>query len=305
MMKNLQTAGRVVVTLALVVCALFVGRELWNHYMNDPWTRDARVRADVVAVAPDVSGLVSDVLVKDNDVVRKGDILFKVDERRFEIAVTQAEAAVEGAKATLEQASRDRKRREQLGGVISEQQKEAAQSAEATAQASYLQATASLELARLNRERSQIKAPVNGTITNLSLRPGNYVTTGSSQMALVDTDSIRVEGYFEETKLARIRVGDSVKVKLMGQSEAITGHVDSIAAGIEDRERTAGSGLLANINPTFSWVRLAQRIPVRIALDQIPQKTQLVAGMTATVTVAPDAAVSVARLPGAGDIEQN
>ncbi|MRG57560.1 efflux RND transporter periplasmic adaptor subunit [Phyllobacterium sp. SYP-B3895] len=304
-MKNLQTAGRVVVTLALVVCALFVGRELWNHYMNDPWTRDARVRADVVAVAPDVSGLVSEVLVKDNDVVRKGDILFKVDERRFEIAVTQAEAAVEGAKATLEQASRDRKRREQLGGVISEQQKEAAQSAEATAQASYLQATASLELARLNRERSQIKAPVNGTITNLSLRPGNYVTTGSSQMALVDTDSIRVEGYFEETKLARIRVGDFVKVKLMGQSEAITGHVDSIAAGIEDRERTAGSGLLANINPTFSWVRLAQRIPVRIALDQIPQKTQLVAGMTATVTVAPDAAVSVARLPGAGDIEQN
>ncbi|NTS32953.1 HlyD family secretion protein [Phyllobacterium sp. BT25] len=304
-MKNLQTAGRVVVTLALVVCALFVGRELWNHYMNDPWTRDARVRADVVAVAPDVSGLVSEVLVKDNDIVRKGDILFKVDERRFEIALTQAEAAVEGAKATLEQASRDRKRREQLGGVISEQQKEAAQSAEATAQASYLQATASLELARLNRERSQIKAPVNGTITNLSLRPGNYVTTGSSQMALVDTDSIRVEGYFEETKLARIRVGDSVKVKLMGQSEAITGHVDSIAAGIEDRERTAGSGLLANINPTFSWVRLAQRIPVRIALDQIPQKTQLVAGMTATVTVAPDAAVSVARLPGAGDIEQN
>ncbi|MDR6635947.1 RND family efflux transporter MFP subunit [Phyllobacterium sp. 1468] len=287
MNRNLKTAGRVLVTLSLVVCALFVGRELWNHYMNDPWTRDARVRADIVAVAPDVSGLVSEVLVKDNDVVKKGDVLFKVDEKRFQIAEEQAEAAVAGAKATLEQATRDRKRREQLGGVISQQQKEEAQAAEAQAQASFLQASANLDLARLNRERSQVRAPVNGTITNLSLRPGNYVTTGSAEMALVDTDSLRVEGYFEETKLSRIHIGDPVRIKLMGRAGTIEGHVDSIAAGIEDRERTAGSGLLANINPTFTWVRLAQRIPVRIALNDVPENTQLVAGMTATVAVTP------------------
>ncbi|MBZ9601685.1 efflux RND transporter periplasmic adaptor subunit [Phyllobacterium chamaecytisi] len=287
MNQNLKTAGRVLVTLSLVVCALFVGRELWNHYMNDPWTRDARVRADIVAVAPDVSGLVSEVLVKDNDVVKKGDVLFKVDEKRFQIAEEQAEAAVAGAKATLDQATRDRKRREQLGGVISQQQKEEAQAAEAQAQASFLQASANLDLARLNRERSQVRAPVNGTITNLSLRPGNYVTTGSAEMALVDTDSLRVEGYFEETKLSRIHIGDPVRIKLMGRPGTIEGHVDSIAAGIEDRERTAGSGLLANINPTFTWVRLAQRIPVRIALNDLPENTQLVAGMTATVAVTP------------------
>lgn len=287
MNQNLKTAGRVLVTLSLVVCALFVGRELWNHYMNDPWTRDARVRADIVAVAPDVSGLVSEVLVKDNDVVKKGDVLFKVDEKRFQIAEEQAEAAVAGAKATLDQATRDRKRREQLGGVISQQQKEEAQAAEAQAQASFLQASANLDLARLNRERSQVRAPVNGTITNLSLRPGNYVTTGSAEMALVDTDSLRVEGYFEETKLSRIHIGDPVRIKLMGRPGTIEGHVDSIAAGIEDRERTAGSGLLANINPTFTWVRLAQRIPVRIALNDLPENTQLVAGMTATVAVIP------------------
>lgn len=305
MKNNLQTAGRVLLTLALVTCALFVGRELWNHYMNDPWTRDARVRADIVAVAPDVSGLVSDVLVRDNDTVKRGDVLFKVDARRFEIAEIEAQAAVDGAKATLDQARRNRKRREKLGGVISEQQQEEAQSVEANAQSSYLQASANLELARLNRERSQVKAPVNGTISNLSLRPGNYVTTGSAQMALVDTDSIRVEGYFEETKLARIRVGDPVKVRLMGQSGVIIGHVDSIAAGIEDRERTAGSGLLANINPTFSWVRLAQRIPVRIALDNVPQNIKLVAGMTANVAVMPEPAVSMARLPMPTDMRQN
>lgn len=255
--------------------------------MNDPWTRDARVRADIVAVAPDVSGLVSEVLVKDNDIVKKGDVLFKVDEKRFQIAEEQAEAAVAGAKATLDQATRDRKRREQLGGVISQQQKEEAQAAEAQAQASFLQASANLDLARLNRERSQVRAPVNGTITNLSLRPGNYVTTGSAEMALVDTDSLRVEGYFEETKLSRIHIGDPVRIKLMGRPGTIEGHVDSIAAGIEDRERTAGSGLLANINPTFTWVRLAQRIPVRIALNDLPENTQLVAGMTATVAVTP------------------
>lgn len=139
MNQNLKTAGRVLVTLSLAACALFVGRELWNHYMNDPWTRDARVRADIVAVAPDVSGLVSEVLVKDNDIVKKGDVLFKVDEKRFQIAEEQAEAAVAGAKATLDQATRDRKRREQLGGVISQQQKEEAQAAEAQAQASFLQ----------------------------------------------------------------------------------------------------------------------------------------------------------------------
>ncbi|WP_271896636.1 HlyD family secretion protein [Candidatus Phyllobacterium onerii] len=287
MNQNLKTAGRVLVTLSLVVCALFVGRELWNHYMNDPWTRDARVRADIVAVAPDVSGLVSEVLVKDNDIVKKGDVLFKVDEKRFQIAEEQAEAAVAGAKATLDQATRDRKRREQLGGVISQQQKEEAQAAEAQAQASFLQASANLDLARLNRERSQVRAPVNGTISNLSLRPGNYVTTGSAEIALVDTDSLRVEGYFEETKLSRIHIGDPVRVKLMGRPGTIEGHVDSIAAGIEDRERTAGSGLLANINPTFTWVRLAQRIPVRIALNDLPENTQLVAGMTATVAVTP------------------
>ncbi|MGH6862082.1 MAG: efflux RND transporter periplasmic adaptor subunit [Phyllobacterium sp.] len=285
MKSNLQTAGRVCVTLALVLCALFVGRELWNHYMNDPWTRDARVRADIVGIAPDVSGLVSDVLVKDNETVRKGDVLFRVDEKRFEIALAQAEAMVDGAQATLDQAKRDRQRRDRLGAVISQQQKEEAQADEAKARASFLHAKADLDLAHLNKERSKVLAPVNGTITNLSLRPGNYVTAGSAEMALVDTDSLRVEGYFEETKLARIHVGDAVKIMLMGRPAALAGHVDSVAAGIEDRERTAGSGMLANINPTFSWVRLAQRIPVRIAFDAVPADAQLVAGMTATVAV--------------------
>lgn len=277
---------RVVVTLALVAGALAAGRELWGHYMDEPWTRDAKVRADIVGVGPDVSGFVSEVLVHDNQRVAKGDVLFRLDRARFAIALDQAEAAVAGRKATLDQATRDRKRYEELKDVVSQQKTEQMRAAEAEAEAAWRQALADRDLARLNLERSDVKASVNGVITNLSLRPGDYVNAGQAEVALVDTDSLRVEGYFEETKLARIKVGDPVLIRLMGQPAALAGHVESIAAGIEDRERTVGNGLLANINPTFNWVRLAQRVPVRIAFDHVPDDAQLVAGLTATVAVA-------------------
>jgi RND family efflux transporter MFP subunit len=277
---------RLTVTLAILVAALAAGRELWGHYMDDPWTRDAKVRADIVGVAPDVSGFVSEVLVEDNKPVKKGDVLFRIDRARFTIALEQAEAALEGRKATLDQATRDRTRYEQLKDVASQQKIEQMRAGEAEAQAAYRQAMADRDLARLNLDRSEVKASVNGVITNLSLRPGDYVNAGQAEVALVDTDSLRVEGYFEETKLSRIKVGNPVSIKLMGQSAVLAGHVESIAAGIEDRERTVGNGLLANINPTFNWVRLAQRVPVRIAFDTVPDDARLVAGLTATVAVA-------------------
>ena len=285
MKVSFRGAIRVIVTLVLVLAAFGAGRELWAHYMDDPWTRDAKVRADVVGVAPDVAGFVSDVLVQDNQAVKKGDVLFRIDRARFAIALEQAEAVVDGRKATLDQAKRDRERYEQLKDVVSEQKTEQMRMSEAEAAASYRQALADRELAKLNLERTEVKAPVNGTISNLSLRPGDYVTAGTAKVALVDTDSLRIEGYFEETKLARIRVGAPVSIRLMGQAAPLRGHVESIATGIEDRERTVGNGLLANINPTFSWVRLAQRVPVRIVLDETPDGVQLVAGLTATVSV--------------------
>ncbi|EJJ27714.1 efflux RND transporter periplasmic adaptor subunit [Rhizobium sp. CF142] len=284
-MNSLKFIGRLIVTLAVVVAAVFVGRGLWGHYMDEPWTRDARLRADVVGIAPDVSGLVSEVLVIDNQAVKKGDILFRVDRARFSIALAQSEAALEGSKAALDQARRERERQERLGEAASLQQKEQAQTAEEQAEAAFRQATANRDLAALNLDRSEIKATVNGTVSNLSLRPGDYVSAGTAKIALIDTDSLRVEGYFEETKLQRIHPGDKVSIHLMGQTKSLDGHVESIATGIEDRERTAGSGLLANINPTFSWVRLAQRVPVRISIDAVPDDVRLIAGLTATVEV--------------------
>lgn len=285
--------GRLLVTLVAVVAALFVALYLWRHYMDDPWTRDGRVRADVVAVAPDVSGFVTEVLVHDNQKVLRGDVIFRIDRARFTLAVQQAEAVVAGRKASLDLAQRDLQRYRDLSTtVISQQKKEQVLSTEQQAKAAYDQATTDLDIARLNLARSEVRASVNGTVTNMSLRPGAYVTAGQGVMALVDSDSLHVEGYFEETKLARIRVGARAAIHLMGDSRVLSGHVESIAAGIEDRDRTAGSSLLANVNPTFSWVRLAQRVPVRIRLDDPQVEASLVAGRTATVEILPPDAVA-------------
>jgi len=284
-MNTLKLIGRVAVTLIFVVAAVYVGRQLWGHYMDEPWTRDARLRADVVGIAPDVSGLVSEVMVKDNQIVKKGDLLFRVDRDRFAIALEQADAALASSKAALDQASRESQRQARLGDAASLQQKEQAQTTEQQDEASLRQATANRELAQLNLDRSEVRATVNGTISNLSLRPGDYVSAGTAKVALIDTDSLRVEGYFEETKLPRIHLGDRVRVTPMGGGAVLEGAVDSVAAGIADRDRSTSANLLPSVNPTFNWVRLAQRIPVRIKLDPLPQGARLVAGQTVTVQV--------------------
>jgi multidrug resistance efflux pump len=288
MTRLLALSFRLVVTLAMVAAAIVVGLALWDYYMEAPWTRDGRVRADVVEVAPDVSGLVTAVLVEDNQPVKRGDVLFKIDPERFTLALRQADAIVEGKKATAEQAAADYQRYIKLSdAAVSQQKVELARATDLAAKAAYDQAVADRDLARLNLERSAVKASVNGRITNMELRPGNYVNTGKGVMALVDRDTLRVEGYFEETKLPRIHVGDRASIRLMGEDGLLAGRVESVAGGIEDRERSAGANLLANVNPTFSWVRLAQRIPVRIKLDGVPDQTRLVSGRTATVSVDP------------------
>jgi len=279
-------ASRVAATLVMVVLAAAVGSALWDYYLDAPWTRDGRVRADIVAVAPDVSGLVTEVLVGDNQDVKRGDVLFRVDPDRYEIALRQAEAAVEGKTAASQQLDADFRRYASLSETVaSQQKKEEAQSAALQARADLARAIADRDLAKLNLERSAIKAPVNGRVTNMTLRPGAYVAVGKGVLALIDSDTLRVEGYFEETKLERIHVGDKAAIRLMGDGRLITGRVESIAGGIEDRERTDGTSLLANVNPTFSWVRLAQRIPVRITLDAVPEDLKLIVGRTATVSV--------------------
>lgn len=278
--------GRIVVTLAAVAAAAWVGVYLWGYYMKAPWTRDGHVRADIVQVAPDVSGFVTEVLVRDNQDVKRGDVIFRIDRERFALALRQADAVVAGRLATLNEANADLKRYHALTtDAVSQQKQEQVLATQQQAKAAYDQALADQAVAKLNLDRSEVHAPVNGVITNMDLRPGAYVSAGKGVMALVDSDTLHVEGYFEETKLPRIQVGAPARIRLMGDSRQLTGHVESIAAGIEDRDRAEGASLLANVNPTFSWVRLAQRVPVRITLDDASERKTLVAGRSATVEV--------------------
>ena len=280
------SVGRMLVTLVVVLLAIAVGWQLWSYYMLQPWTRDGRVRADVVTVAADVSGLISDVFVRDNEKVRKGQPLFRIDQRRFQYALDQAKADVASRQATVDQAKRDLERSKSLSSVaVTVQQVEQRQQTVDVDQAELDAANAALEVARLNLERSTVVAPVNGIVTNFDLLPGRYVNAGAAVFALIDSDTFRVEGYFEETKLRRIHIGEDARAKLIGDARVLSGHVDSIAYGIEDQNRTTSSELLAFVNPTFSWVRLAQRIPVRIKLDNVPPGLLLVSGRTATVSI--------------------
>jgi multidrug resistance efflux pump len=275
------------VTTLVVVIAMVVAYLLWVHYKVEPWTRDGRVRANVVQIAPDVSGLVVEVRVKDNQVVKAGDVLFVIDRVRYQVALDQAKAAVTSAETQLGQAEREVQRNRTLKDLVAVKLSEQSIVIRAQLSAILAQANSELAAAELNLARTEIKATVNGRVTNFGLLPGTYATVGHPIMALIDLQSIYVMGYFEETKIDHIHVGDLVKVRLMGDQHTILGHVDSLAGGIEDRELGASANLLANVNPTFNWVRLAQRIPVRVTLDQVPADTQLIIGRTATVEVLP------------------
>ena len=286
---SVAVIGRFAVTAAVAVLAIVVGWWMWDYYINEPWTRDGRIRADVVKVAADVSGVVTEVKVKDNQTVRRGDVLFIIDKDRYKIALQQADAALASRKISLEQARRDLERFRQLnkGSVVSQQAAEQAETAAGQAQAAYQLALADRQLAQLNLDRTEIKSPVNGRITNLDLRPGNYVSPNAAVAALVDNDSFYVVGYFEETKLPHIRIGDPVSIEVMGEKTGMRGHVEGLAAGIQDRARESSATMLANVNPTVSWVRLAQRVPVRIAIDDVPENLALISGRTVTVRVSP------------------
>jgi RND family efflux transporter MFP subunit len=286
---SLPAIGRMGFTLAFAAGAVYAGWQLWRHYEVEPWTRDGRVKAYVVQVAPDVTGQVTKVYVHDNQYVAAGAPLFEIDRARFELALRQSEAQVVAAQAALSQALRENKRNTQLDDLVSQESREQGQTRSDQARAALAQAEVNRDTAKLNLERAHVVSAVDGIVTNLDLREGAYATAAHPVMAVVDSKSFYVEGYFEETKLPGIQVGDKVEVTLMGTRQALSGHVESFAEGIADRDRSMGANMLPNVNPTFNWVRLAQRIPVRIALDPLPGKVRLVAGQTATVKVLPGA----------------
>jgi multidrug resistance efflux pump len=276
------------ITLVTVALAGALGWAMWNAYMGAPWTRDGTVRVYVVTMAPQVAGQIVGLPVADNQFVHQGDLLMVIDPTNYKIAVSLAEAAVKQAQVNAQNAEREAKRRQELttlSTTVEEQQ--TFETSSLAAQANYQQAAANLDQARVNLERTQIRSPVNGWVTNLLAQLGDYANLGQNQISVVDADSFWIDGYFEETNLGSIQVGDPATIKLMGYSQVLRGHVNSIARGINVANADAAQQGLASVNPIFTWVRLAQRVPVRIHIDHVPKGIVLVAGMTATVQIDP------------------
>ncbi|WP_233848231.1 efflux RND transporter periplasmic adaptor subunit [Paraburkholderia sp. HD33-4] len=287
-----------IATAVIFTVAILIGRVLWVHYMDEPWTRDGRVRAEIVNVAPDVSGAIVDLPVKDNQLVKKGDLLMQIDPSHYQIAVEQAQAAVAARRAELQMKRDDAQRRADMDSqVVSKESRENATHTASAADAAYQQALAALDAAKLNLERTRVVSPVDGYVTNLSVFRGDYASAGAAKLAIVDSHSFWVYGYFEETKLPHVRVGDQAEVRLMSGG-TLQGHVESISRGIYDRDNPQSHELLADVNPTFNWVRLAQRVPVRVRIDSVPADVMLAAGTTCTVVVRPGTGSATASASG-------
>ncbi|WP_038716325.1 efflux RND transporter periplasmic adaptor subunit [Burkholderia sp. lig30] len=285
MKKNWFSAGQVLLTLIVVVAAALVLWRIINYYMFSPWTRDGHVRADVIQIAPDVSGLITSVRVVDDQPVRKGQVLFVIDQARYTLAARLAEATLDQRRATLAQAKREYARNRTLGNLVASEQVEESRTRVEQGEAAVEDAQVSLDTARLNLQRTTIVSPVDGYLNDRAPRVGEYVPAGRAVLSVVDQHSFRVDGYFEETKLRGIHIGQPVDITVMGEPKPLRGHVQSIVAAIEDRDRSQSANLLPNVNPAFSWVRLAQRIPVRVALDEVPDDFRMIAGRTATVSM--------------------
>ncbi len=281
---------RILITLLIVAIAIAAGLWLWHYYLYTPWTRDGRVRANVITIAPGVSGWVETLAVQDTASVDRGEVLFTINDARYQASLEHAQAVVDQRQATLELRRHEQSRRQRLSNqAISDEDQEIARIDTRVAAANLAQAQADLERARIDLERTTIRAPVAGHIINMHLNAGNYVNSSQGTMALVEAGSFYVTGYFEETKMPFIEPGDEAVVTLMSGDTRLQGHVAGIARGIANTNTSTNTELLPQVQPTFNWVRLARRIPVRIELDEIPEGTLLSSGMTATVRIVDDA----------------
>jgi multidrug resistance efflux pump len=277
-------------TLAIALVAIVMALVTWDYYVTAPWTRDGRVRVQVASVAPQVSGQITELRVGDNQYVHKGDVLYVIDPFDFEVALQEDQAQLRQKAADLQVKQVQSERRLRLSDLSTtpEEQQTFAGSA-VQAKAAFEAAQQQVAQAEINLHRTQVRSPVNGYVTNLLMRVGDFAHEGSANISVIDTDSYWIDAYFEETKLARACIGDRVEAKLMGYAEPILGHVASVTRGIGVSDAAGGTQGLPNVNPVFTWVRLAQRVPVRIAIDYVPPGVPLVSGLTATVTIKAEA----------------
>lgn len=273
-------------TLGALAAAIVMALVTWSYYVVAPWTRDGSVRVQVAGVAPEVSGRITELHVADNQFVHKGEVLYVIDPFDFEVALRSNKASLQQKAADLQVKQVQSERRQHLSTIATSAEEQQVYAGTA------IQAKATLEAAQhqvdqadVNLRRTRVRSPVNGYVTNLLMRVGDFAHQGTANMSIIDSDSYWIDGYFEETKMARVCIGDRVEAKLMGYAQPIMGHVATVTRGIGVSNAASGAQGLPNVDAVYTWVRLAQRIPVRIAIDQVPPSVPLVSGMTATVTI--------------------
>ncbi len=279
-------AGKYLSTISIALVALLISLLTWQHYVTSPWTRNGSVRVQVANIAPQIAGKIVELRVADNQFVHQGDVLYVIDPFDFEVAVGVGKALLEQRAADLEVKQAQSVRRQHLSDLATtpEQQQIFAGNA-LQAKAGYEAAAHQLAQAELNLKRTKVVSPVDGYVTNLLLRVGDYAATGVPNISVIDSNSFWIDGYFEETKMGRVCVGDRAEAQLMGYAQPILGHVKTVTRGVSVSNAAAGTQGLPNVDPIYTWVRLAQRVPVRVAIDTVPAGVPLVSGMTATVTI--------------------
>lgn len=287
--RLLLSMSRRLATLAILLVAVLISLVVWDQYVVAPWTRNGRVRVQVASVAPRVSGQITQLRVADNQFVHKGEVLYQIEPFDFDVALRLNKALLEQREADSYVKGLQSERRNQLSELsTSREQQQIFEGSARQAKAAVDAAREQVAQADINRKRTEVRSPVNGYVTNLLLRVGDFAHEGVSNITIVDTDSFWVDGYFEETKLAQVCIGDRTEVQLMGYSTPLIGHVTTITRGISVSNAAPGAQGLPNVDPVYTWVRLAQRVPVRIAIDKVPSGVPLVSGTTGTVMLRND-----------------
>ena len=273
-------------TLLVLALAVLAALIIWEFYVTSPWTRDGSVRVQVANVAPQVSGQITEIRVVDNQFVHQGDVLYVIDPFDFQVVLDTDEAQLRQKAADLQVKRVQAERRQHLSDLATTPEEQQLYVGNATqAQAAFDAAQRQVAQADINLKRTQVRSPVNGYITNLLMRVGDYAHAGATNISVIDADSYWIDGYFEETKMAHICIGDRAEAQLMGYRDPIVGRVESVTRGISVSNAAPSTQGLPNVDPVYTWVRLAQRVPVRIRITHVPAGVPLVSGMTATVTI--------------------
>jgi RND family efflux transporter MFP subunit len=284
---TLKTAA----TLLIVALAVLAALIIWDFYVTAPWTRDGRVRVQVAGIAPQVSGQIKEIRIVDNQYVRQGDVLYVIDPFDFQVALDTAKAQLRQAAADLQVKRLQAERRQHLSDLATTPEEQQLFVGNAIqAQAIFDAAQQQVARADINLKRTQVRSPVNGYVTNLLLRVGDFANTGTTNISVIDADSYWIDGYFEETKMAHVCIGDRAEAALMGYRDPIVGRVETVTRGISVSNAAPSTQGLPSVDPVYTWVRLAQRVPVRIRITDVPPGVPLVSGMTATVTIRHDEA---------------